>query len=396
MTSSLTPETIEFIRTHQQEDVKKLALQTKHHPHVDMPAALTQIAGRQIAATKLPTWYAVDGIVYPPHLSMEQCSSELTARYKAALVSGDSLADLTGGFGIDCSFLAEQFKQVDYVERQEILCEIASHNFPLLGLNQIRVNHADGVEFLQQLSQTDCIFLDPARRDKNGGKTVSVADCEPDAGALEPLLLTKARQVLLKLSPMLDISLALQALPHTTAVHIVSVSNECKETLLMLGPEVPQHIPIYCANLTNERQDVFQFDREEEAEAVCSYTSEVGRYLYEPNASLLKAGAYRILAQRFNLNKLHPNSHLYTSDQLAADFPGRIFETTGTCSLNKKELKSALGELPKANLTVRNFPASVAELRKRIKLKEGGDTYIFATTLADETKKLIICKKYNA
>ena len=396
MTHKLTQQTAEFIRQHQSDDVKKLALQARNYPEVDMPMALTQIAGRQISASKLPSWHAVEGILYPQHLSMEQCSSELTARYKATLVSGDRMADLTGGFGIDCSFLARQFEKADYVERQEALCSIARHNFLLLGLNHIEVHHADGVEFLKQLDSADCIFLDPARRDKNGGKTVSVADCEPDAGMLEPLLLEKAPTVLLKLSPMLDISLALQALPHTSAVHIVSVSNECKETLLLLKRTVEGAVPICCANLTGQQNDVFVFTREEEAEAICPYTSQIGLYLYEPNASLLKAGAYKILAQRFALKKLHPNSHLYTSDTVVPEFPGRVFEVKGESSLNKKELKQMLGEQAKANLTVRNFPASVAELRKRIKLKEGGDTYLFATTLSDESKKLIICKKFNA
>lgn len=394
MSFNLNQATLQFIHSHWNEDPGKLALQAGRYPEVNMTEALNQIAGRQAAAAKLPSWHAVEDIFYPHHLSMEQCSSELTARYKASLVSGNRLVDITGGFGIDCSFLAQRFQEADYVERQELLCELAGHNFPLLGLDHIRIHHADGVDYLKTMEPADCIFLDPARRDRNGGKTVSVSDCEPDAGLLEPVLLAKAPQVLVKLSPMLDISLALKALPHTAAVHIVSLNNECKETLLLLKREVPDNIPIYCVNLSSGKESNFCFTREEEAEAVCTFTAELGHFLYEPNTSLLKAGAYRILAERYGLRKLHPNSHLYTSDEAVNDFPGRIFSITAACSLNKKEQKATLGELKKANLTVRNFPESVAGLRKRIRLSEGGDTYLFATTLADETKKLIICKKH--
>lgn len=396
MSEPLTETTRHFIRAHRMDDVKSLALQAARYPDVDMTEAIVQIAGHQAAASKLPTWYRTENILYPCHLPLEQCSSELTAHYKATLVSGRRLVDLTGGFGIDCSFMATRFEQADYVERQETLCDLARHNFPLLGLNHIRIHHADSIGFLQTLDSADCIYLDPARRNMHGGKTVSIADCEPDVGQLESLLLSKAPCVLVKLSPMLDISLALQCLPHTAAVHIISVANECKEILLQLCPEHTEHIPLHCINLTAGSQQSFRFTREEEAESVCSYTAQPGHFLYEPNTSLLKAGAYRSIAARLGISKLHPNSHLYTSDELCPAFPGRIFEISGITSLNKKELKNQLGEHPKANLTVRNFPASVAELRKRFRISEGGDLYLFATTLADESKKLIICKKYQS
>lgn len=392
----LSPETRLFIREHASDDVRTLALQTKKYPDVDMPSAITQIAGRQAAAGKIPTWAAVEDIRYPKHLSMEQCSSETTARYKARLLQGGSLADLTGGFGIDCAFLAAGFESATYVERQAELCEIAAHNFPLLGLSHIDVRNEDGIRYLQDMSPVDCLFLDPARRDGHGGKTVAISDCEPDVAALEGLLLGKARRVMIKLSPMLDLALALKELPHTQEVHILSVHNECKELLVLLGQTPPEAVVIHCVNLSakgTQAEQHFAFTREEEQRSECAYTDTLGGYLYEPNASLLKAGAFRCLTAGYPVRKLHPNSHLYTSDTFIAGFPGRIFRIAGQCSFNKKEVKEKLADLKKANVTVRNFPATVAELRKRLRLTEGGDVYLFASTLNNGQKVLIRCEK---
>ena len=306
----ISPETQLFIREHSSDDVRALALQAKKYPDIDMPTAITQIAGRQVAAEKIPSWREIEEIWYPKHLSLEQCSSEITARYKARLFQGDSLTDLTGGFGIDCSFLAAGFKSATYVERQEELCEIAAHNFPILNLNHINVKNKDGVAYLQSMSPVDCIFLDPARRNEHGGKTVAISDCEPDVAELEELLLSKAKRVMVKLSPMLDLSLALKELKHTQEVHILSVNNECKELLLLLGQEAPteqvppEEIPIHCVNLftkgTQEEQH-FAFTREQEQHSQCTYTDSLGDYLYEPNASLLKAGAFRSAPQQSSL-----------------------------------------------------------------------------------------------
>lgn len=401
----LSESTLDFIRTHSEADVRTLALQARKYPEVDLATAIIQIAGRQSAAGKIPSWQATDGLWYPRHLSLEQCSSEITARYKASLIQresptgeealarNESLADLTGGFGIDCAFLATRFGQVDYVERQEELCEIATHNFPLLGLHHIRVHHADGVAYLQEMSPVDCLFIDPARRNEHGGKTVAISDCEPDVAALEEQLLAQARQVMIKLSPMLDLTLALRDMPHAHEAHIVSVNNECKELILILKREPRQEPTIHCVNLTPKGNQHFAFTRQQEQEAACSYTAQPEAYLYEPNASLLKAGAYRCLTSIYKVKKLHPNSHLYTSTEPVHDFPGRAFQVSATCTFNKKAIKETLSDIQQANITVRNFPASVAELRKRIKLTEGGDTYLFATTLADEQKVLIRCTK---
>ena len=390
----LSLETLSFIEENARADVRSLALQAKKYPQVDMTMAVVQIAGRQIAEAKVPSWYRTEGLLYPKHLSMEQCSSEATAIYKAGLVEGDTFADLTGGFGIDCSFLSRKFKQADYVERQSELCELAEHNFPLLGL-KIGVHNEDGVEYLKQMHPVDVLFLDPARRDGHGGKTVAISDCEPDVSALEDLLVEKAKKVMVKLSPMLDLSLALKALKYVQEVHIVSVNNECKELLLILEKSTDSsEIVVHCEQITStgEHQH-YAFTQEQERTSDCPLSAEVGAYLYEPNASILKAGAYRSLTQTYPVNKLHASSHLYTSPYYIEDFPGRRFQVEAVSGFGKKELKTLLQGLEKANLTIRNVPSSVAELRKRLKLKEGGECYLFATTLSDESKVLIKCRK---
>lgn len=390
----VSAETLQYIKEHACDDVRSLALQAKKYPEVDMAFAVTQIAGRQIAAVKLPSWAAQSDLLYPRHLSMEQCSSEATALYKSGLVQGDTFADLTGGFGVDCSFLSRRFRTSHYVERQSELCDLARHNFPLLGLD-IEVHHQDGVSFLQQMQPVDCIYLDPARRDGHGGKTVAISDCEPDLCQLEELLVSKARTVLVKLSPMLDLSLALKELHYVCEVHIVSVQSECKELLLLLSKDalVPE-VPVHCTQLlAGGAQRHYIFTQEQERSADCPLAASVGAYLYEPNASILKAGAYRSLTQAYPVKKLHISSHLYTSDSLVTDFPGRTFNVVAVAGFGKKDLKVLLGGLEKANLTIRNFPSSVADLRKRLKLKEGGDDYLFATTLANGEKVLVHGRK---
>lgn len=391
----LSPETLAFIDSHRGDDVRTLALQAKKYPAVDMAEAVVQIAGYQIAEKKVPLWAQTAGIRYPQHLSMEQCSSEVTARYKASLVSGDTLTDLTAGWGVDCSFLARNFRCADYVERQETLCRIAAHNFPLLGLPHVRIHCADAVEYLQSMEPVDCLFLDPARRDSHGGKTVAIAECEPDVCRLEPLLIEKGKTVMIKLSPMLDMASALRDLQYVRRIHVVSVNNECKELIILLrkAPDEEEaaagEVIISCEQVVNNSvHQHFQFTFSEEKSAGCPLAESVGNYLYEPGAALLKAGPYRLLATRYGVEKLHPNSHLYTSSGLV-DFPGRRFRVTAVSGFGKKDLKVLLEGVEKANLTVRNFPSSVAELRKKLKLKEGGDTYLFATTLASGEKVLI-------
>lgn len=392
-------ETRKFIDEHRTENIRTLALQASKQKNIDIAAALRQIEGWQIARRKLPLWSRTEGIIYPPHLSMEQCSSEQTAEYKAEIMGkGDTLVDLTGGFGVDFSYMARLFKHAIYVEQNEELCRLTKHNLQVLRLSHAEIHHGKAEDFLTNMPPVDSLFLDPARRDEHGGKTVAISDCTPNIKTLLSLLLQKARRTMIKLSPMLDITLALHDLPAVTDIHIIAVQNECKELLLVMDREKANDTPVHFHTInltagTNHPNQSFTFTQAEESQADCRLTAVPKKYLYEPDTALLKAGAFRLLSQRFEIEKLHPNSHLYTSDTLRKDFPGRIFRVERTVGFSKKELKTLMISVPKANLAIRNFPASVAELRKRLKIKEGGDTYLFATTLNDSRKVLLQCTK---
>lgn len=384
--------TKDFIREHADADVRQLALQAKKNPEVDLTYALEQIAGRQKAKMKLPSWAKIDEMVYPPHISMEQCSSELTAKYKAEIVPcGNCFVDLTGGFGVDFSFIAKKFKHAVYVERQNHLCAIASENFRLLGLDNAEVVNADGIDYLHQMDHADLVFIDPARRDDHGGRTYGIADCTPNVLEVMDELMQKTDMLLLKLSPMLDWRKAVRDLGGASEVHIVSVDNECKELLIMVRHDV-QQIKVVCVNLlSNGERDVFEFDDTESTPMHQKISSKT--YLFEPNASIMKAGCFDEIQARFPIAQLDNNSHLFVSDHEIPDFPGRRFEIEHVTSMNKRELKEALAGIDRANIAVRNFPVSVAELRKKLKLKDGGDVFIFATTVAKEGHQLFICRK---
>lgn len=361
-----------------------------------MPTAPQHIAqacqsfGEKIASEKLPTWHACKEIRYPQRLSLEQCSSEWTARYKASLVSGNSLVDLTGGLGIDCSFMSQQFASTTYVEQQETLCELAQHNFACLNLPICVVN--DTCEhYLPSMPAVDVIFLDPARRNEQGGKVVLLQDCTPNLVEIGDLLLQKCKNLLVKLSPMIDVESVLRHFPTTQEVHIVAVNNECKEVLLRIDAEKGCSNPqIVCVNLLPkvQHQQVFAFYRQDEIDSTAQYANPM-QYLYEPNAAILKAGGFKQIAQQLGIYKLHPSSHLYTSDACIDDFPGRVFAIERITKVQRKEI----ADIDKANLSIRNFPGSVADLRKKLKLKDGGDTYIFATTLHDNSKVLVVGRK---
>lgn len=400
----ITPETIAFIEAHAEDNVQTLALQAARYPKVNIATAIVQIAARQTARTKLPTWWEITGIRYPSHLAMEQCSSEVTARYKATLIPeklrSGSFTDLSGGFGVDFACMASGFSQATYVERQEELCTLAMHNMPLLGLPKAQVVNTDSTKYLDEMIPQSVIFIDPARRDLKGRKTVAISDCEPNIIRLHDLLTKKAERVIVKLSPMLDISQALEQIPHVSEVHVVAVGGECKELLLVMeNKALSAEARIICVNLPSQLPDIwptpFCFTRKEEEEATCTMASEIATYLYEPNSVLMKAGAFRLAAVQYGIEKLHPNSHLYTSNRLIKDFPGRKFEVVAHGGFGKRELKPLLDSVKKVNLTIRNFPASVADLRKRLKLAEGGDFYLFATTLVEDEKRWILCKKVN-
>lgn len=511
-TEIMNQATLDFIRQHQDDDVRQLAFLGSKYPEVDMPFALDQIRGRKMARVKLPRWASIDGIIYPPHISMEQCSSEQTALYKAELAArllglspsssengeekekesgnasnlhlseicefagkgavdsefakneatckkqqilteskenvneikeepheGDfseetGFVDLTGGFGVDFSYIASRLGVKSmYVERQAHLCEAAKENFERLGLKNVSVKNGDGIEVLhsfaskkddaaseslgiteeqsRSLLKTNLglklIFIDPARRDDAGNKVVSLKDCTPDVTVLQEEMLSKADYVIIKLSPMLDWHRAISELSHVREVHIISVNNECKELLLVLSArnmsemevssadgEVKHagSLRIYCIN---DAQSFVcdESDMETSSVKIAPSTLEEMQYLYEPNASLMKAGCFGVLSGRYDARMLSKNSHLFVSQAPIEAFPGRSFRIIAISSFNKKELKRHLSGITKANIATRNFPLSVAELRKRLKLKDGGETYIFATTLSDESHVLVITEK---
>ena len=523
-TEIMNQATLDFIRQHQDDDVRQLAFLGSKYPEVDMPFALDQIRGRKMARVKLPRWASIDGIIYPPHISMEQCSSEQTALYKAELAArllglspsssengeekekesenasnlhlseicefagkgtvdsefakneatckkqqilteseenvneikgethgGDfseetGFVDLTGGFGVDFSYIASRLGVKSmYVERQAHLCEAAKENFGRLGLKNAIVKNGDGIEVLhsfaskkeaaaseslgitedqpQSLLKTNLglklIFIDPARRDDAGNKVVSLKDCTPDVTLLQEEMLLKADYVIIKLSPMLDWHRAVSELNCVQEVHIISVNNECKELLLVLsarnkGGNVgsnsfpvqdngsvllsvedfghPGNLRIYSIN-DSQSFVCDEMEMEESSVKIAPSTFEEMQYLYEPNASLMKAGCFGVLSERYDARMLSKNSHLFVSRDLIAAFPGRSFRIIAISSFNKKELKRHLSGITKANIATRNFPLPVAELRKRLKLKDGGETYIFATTLSDESHVLVITEK---
>jgi 16S rRNA G966 N2-methylase RsmD len=391
----LSEETKKFIIEHRDDDVFTLAFQAERYPSVDFPTALTQIEGRQKIKDKLPSWFNNDNILYPHHLPLEQCSSEKTAEYKSSLISGDSLMDLTGGMGVDSSFMASRFSHVIYIEQKEELCCLAKNNFNVLGIKNINVINTNSIHYLNKIEHVDTIYVDPARRDEKGKKVYAISDCEPNIIDCEELLLSKADTILVKLSPMLDIDQAVKQLKHISEIHIVSVDNECKELLVILKQNETSDPIIHCINITHSGNQTFDFCRSEETNAECEYTSEICNYLYEPNVALLKAGAFKLSATRYKLKKLNPNSHLYTSNTLVTDFPGKICKVEGFENSNKKGLRTLIKGIAKANIVVRNFPISSVELQKRLKLKDGGDDYLYGTTISNGHHIIIHAKKVD-
>lgn len=387
-----------FAREHRQDDVRRLALQAAKYPDMDFSFALHQIKGWQVACKKLPSWAAHEQLLYPQQLSMEQCSSEQTVRYKQQLVqrlcgqtqNEGTLVDLTGGLGVDFSFMAQGFRQAYYVEQQVELCALAKYNFPLLGLSSAQIICGDGTTFLQSMAdQAMVIFLDPARRDATGSKTYAIEDCTPDVALLSDELVNKAQWVLVKLSPMLDWHAAVAQLKHVCEVHIVSVGGECKELLLVMQQHRDeQPLQLYAVN----DGKVFTCSAEEAQQRTPLLQTSTFDYLFEPHASLMKAGCFAALSARYGVKGLATNTHLFAAMMPVNDFPGRQFRVLAVTPFSKKSLRSALHGIEKANLAVRNFPLSVVELRKRLKLKEGGEHYLFATTIGT-MHALIICKK---
>lgn len=421
----MNDETREFVAMHRNEDVRELALKAKRVEGLDLPLALDQIAGWQIARKKLPQWASCEGIVYPPHISMEQCSSQFTAQYKSeiaqtllapaatvrarvsdsaesvmqtaksafqlsdspesdTLVARSSMVDLTGGFGVDFSYLARGFSQATYVERQRHLCDLAEHNMAALGLDQARIVCGDGVEYLRQMGPVDFIYLDPARRDEHGSRTYAIEDCTPNVFELRDLLLAKSQYTLVKLSPMLDWRKAVADFDGTVReVHIVATGNECKELLLVLGQQMheePSAPRVFCVN-DNQRIDYDSAAYTQGLRIGGKPLPEVKNYLYEPNASIMKAGCFDLVEERFGVTQVGPSSHLFVSATPVADFPGRGFAIEAIGGMNKKDIKRLLNGTKQANIAVRNFPLTAPQLRKKLKLADGGPVYLFGTTM---------------
>ena len=384
-----------YVAAHLHDDPAHLALQARRHPHLPVPELVRQIQARQKARVKLPTWADNQELIFPPALSVEQASSERTATYKAGLVAGASrLADLTGGFGADAAHFAAVVGHVDYVERDAQLAAVVTYNLQQLGIGNITTHAADAAAFLRASeAQFDWLFLDPARRDQRGGKTYRLADCEPDVPRLLPLLLRHAPRILLKTSPMLDIELAIQELKHVRRLWVLAVDNEVKEVLYELGAEPAVDPERLAVNLRRDgTQHDFRLNRAREARAVPRY-AEAQQYLYEPNAAILKAGAFKSIGTAYELLKIQQHSHLYTSQDLRANFPGRIFQILATEKADGPHLKKHLGPEGRAHVTTRNFPESVADFRRRTGIREGGDIYLFATTDLRGRLVVLVCEK---
>lgn len=490
---NVTPSTLQYIRDHADDDIRELALKGHRDPSVDVPFALDQIRGRQEARTKLPSWAAVEGLFFPPHLSMEQCSSESTGRYKqwvtkrlmsqkspisslselprlfslspevsvyplqnadteqgrdfdapAPFTPVGTMTDLTGGFGVDFSFLSRCFASATYVEQQSQLCDLARHNFPLLGLSHASVVNKEAEQYLSQMSPVDLIFMDPARRNAHGGRTYGIADCTPNVLSLLPQLLSHTRWLLLKLSPMLDVHAAVDELNHAAGhdvvreVHVVAVANECKELLVVLGDGASVPL-LFCANCpqplaggllrkSEARQNIAKGSSGQKAAPLPTHPStlpgsdgpaaqvfvcqlddpsltacpvlnrwpEAGDMLFEPNASLMKAGCFGPLSRHLGLSAVGVNSHLFVASATETDLPGRRFVVDGVSGLGRRAVKSILSDIDSANVSVRNFPMQAVQLRKRLRLKDGGDVYLFGTTAFDRQHIIILCHKFSS
>ena len=378
----------EFIRANAKADVRKLALQKHKYPEWPFDKVLDQIQSRQKAKKKLPSWFENQELLFPPAISMEQCSSEITALYKTSLVKGNSVIDLTGGFGIDLSFITKNFENGTYVEQNEWLCALAKHNYSKLG-RSTEVKNLKAVDALSELQNVDLIYLDPTRRDAASKKVIRLEDYSPNVLSLLHQLLSKSKQFMLKVSPMFDIKLGIEQLQYVNEVHVVSVKNEVKELLFLGSNKANEQPKVLCVNLDTDQPD-FDFSYGDE-EGIDAPLGSVSDYLYEPNSSIIKSGAFKSIAAEYSLIKLHPNTHLYTSDVIREGFPGRVFRIKSELKPNKKEMRKSIPSL-KANVSTKNYPLSVKDLIKKTGLKEGGQQFVFGFTDID-SRRLVLCEK---
>ena len=394
-----------YIVAHSEDDVAHLALHPSKDPQVDMAVALQQIAGRQKAKEKLPEWYATEGVLYPKKVSMEQCSSSQTADYKASLVEGESFADFSGGFGVDTVALARKFDKGWYVEPQEELCELFQHNCKILDINNVNIIHGTMEDNLAPIGPVETIYLDPSRRDTHGRRVVSLADCTPNLPEWKSALLERCNILMVKLSPMIDIFQTLRDLPGTYAVHVVAVEGECKEVVFLLSRDNFPVNDIHRRDAINRVPTIVAVDIGKNAISRVETTldterttppriaTELGAYLYEPNAAVMKAGIFNALSQQFQIAKLAKNTNLFTADELHEDFPGRVFRIEAVHEFHPRKTTKELSHLSNASIAVRNFPLSAEELRKTLKIKDGNTCYLFGCTLWDGKKIILQTQK---
>ncbi|MCE7069866.1 hypothetical protein LZG74_06110 [Dyadobacter sp. CY327] len=385
----------EFIQEHLRDDVSKLMLRAKHFKNVNVRKLGAQIQSRQKALKKLPDWSANPNLIFPPALSVEQCSSEATARYKATLMSGDELIDITGGMGVDCYYMHPNFKNVRYFEQQPEVAVTAKFNFKQLGVTNIKVQVLDSIETLKtEQRYADWIYADPARRNDRQEKVVLLSDCTPDIVENLSVLFESSPNILLKTSPLLDIDLAAKTLVNVKEVHVIGYEGECKELLFVLKKDwISDTFDIKVRIINSSGKVISQLDLTRDSERLTGVDySRPLKYLYEPHAAILKAGAFRTVCSAYALAKLSINSQLYTSEKLITDFPGRAFEVVAVCKPDIREIMQHM-EGDKAHLTVRNFPAKSEELRKKWKLKDGGKYYLFATTFSNKLKAVVVTVK---
>jgi predicted O-methyltransferase YrrM len=387
----LKPEVQQFINENLNTEITKLILKGSPFNDISVQELANQIVAKQKSTKKLITWFSTDDIYYPPKVSIEQTSSEITAKYKSKIVAGNSIIDITGGFGVDCFYFSKQFKQVTHCEINEELSTIVKHNYQQLKVDNIKTFSGNGFDFLKETNKTfDCIYIDPSRRNDVKGKVFLLKDCLPFIPPKIDFFFTKTNQILIKVSPILDISNTIKDLKNVKEVHIVALNNEVKELLFLLEKGYEDITEIKTINFQKENTQEFTFNLEEKP---TSTYAEPLTYLYEPNAAILKSGGFHQISKKLNLFKLHQHSHLYTSEK-RIDFPGRIFKIEHLILYDKKKIMKLLPD-KKANITTRNFPKTVAQIRKETKIKDGGEVYIFLTTDLNNKNKLIICKKIN-
>ena len=379
-----------FITKNIGNDIAKLALLKNPFPAMDWIEMLNQIAAKTKAKDKLPTFFETENIIYPSKISVEQTSSEKTAAYKSTLVSGKNLIDLSGGFGVDDFYFSKRIKQVIHCEINPELSEIVKHNFECLQATNIQCLTGDSLAILKSLNQKfDWLYIDPSRRNEAKGKVFMLKDCMPNVPELLPTYFFCADNILIKTAPILDIAAGLLELSNVKCIHIIAVDNEVKELLWELSKGYIGNCTIKTINISKENSMAFDFELSENYASVCYSLPK--KYLFEPNSAIMKSGGFDAISVRYNIDKLHPHSHLYTAETVI-DFPGRIFEIKNVIPYNKTEMKQLL-ENKKANLTTRNFPDRVEIIRKKWKIKEGGDTYCFFTTDKNNHKIVLICSK---